>query len=114
MVIVSHKTKTPFNGPPYDLRKAALDWLDKYGFFSQEVIGWNSNQVFFENTKSLKAERICSLGCTHYVDDLPEILSILPDTIARILYDPNRVHNVRQYKSFSEWSSLSALITPDS
>ena len=33
MVLISHKAKTPFLGPPYDLHKAAIDWLTEYNFF---------------------------------------------------------------------------------
>ena len=30
MVLVSHKTTTPYKGPAYDLHQAALSWLNKY------------------------------------------------------------------------------------
>ena len=33
MVLVSHKTRTPYKGPAYDLHQAALSWLEKYEFF---------------------------------------------------------------------------------
>ena len=34
MVLVSHKTRTPYKGPAYDLHQAAWSWLEKHGFFS--------------------------------------------------------------------------------
>ena len=34
MVIVSHKTRTPYKGPAYDMHKAALEWLEEHHFFS--------------------------------------------------------------------------------
>ena len=36
MVLVSHKTRTPYMGPAYDLHQAAWNWLEKYEFFVQE------------------------------------------------------------------------------
>ncbi len=113
MVLVSHKTKVPFKGPPYDLRKAALDWLSKYGFFSSSGIGWSTSQVYFEDTKASKVSRICSLECTHYVDDLPEILSLLPVNVTRILYDPNHAHTTEQFRKISYWGALKAIISND-
>jgi hypothetical protein len=44
------------------------------------------DQVFFELTKQEKISRIVALGCTHYVDDLPEILDMLPDGMQKILF----------------------------
>ena len=35
-VIVSHKTRYPYKGPKYDLRKYALEWLESKGFFSEK------------------------------------------------------------------------------
>ena len=113
MVLVSHKTKIPFKGPPYDLREAALNWLCKHGFFSSEVIDWSPDQVYFEDTKELKIERIRSLGCTHYVDDLPEILAMLPSSVTGILYDPMDAHVFDAKHSISEWKFLSRVVLSD-
>ena len=113
MVLVSHKTKIPFKGPPYDLREAALNWLCKHGFFSSRVIGWSPDQVYFEDTKELKIERIRSLGCTHYVDDLPEILAMLPSSVTGILYDPMDAHVFDAKHSISEWKFLSRVVLSD-
>ena len=77
MVLVSHKTRTPYIGPAYDLHQAAWSWLEKHGFFAPNGLGWNRNQVFFEESKQAKVNRIESQGCTHYVDDLPEILRMI-------------------------------------
>ena len=86
MVLVSHKTKTPYRGPRYDLHESAINWLNKYGFFSRKGLAWSRDQVFFESTKTEKIERIKSLGCTHYIDDLEEILEALPASIKKIHY----------------------------
>lgn len=86
--IVSHKTKTPYRGPAYDLHQAARNWLTQQGFFDPAGLGWATEQVFFEVTKEEKCQRIVDLGCSHYVDDLPEILEMLPDSIQKILFAP--------------------------
>jgi len=94
MVIVSHKTKTPYKGPEWNLHKSAMGWLEKHGFFSKSGLDWKPKQVFFESSKQLKAERIEHLGCTHYIDDLPEILESLSDSTKKILYDPNKTQRL--------------------
>ena len=106
MVLVSHKTKTPYKGPQYDLHKGALAWLERYGFFSTEGLNWGRNQIFFEKTKNAKVARIESLECTHYIDDLPEILELIPKHIKGILYDPKQVHEANQEETISHWNQL--------
>jgi hypothetical protein len=112
LVIVSHKTATPFKGPAYDLHAAARDWLTLQGFFSPEGLGWSQEQVFFEPTKERKVQRIVALGCTHYVDDLPEILAMLPETIKRILYAPTAASDWDGGPVMKTWEELGALVTP--
>ena len=51
MCVVSHKTRTPYLGEPFDLHAAARDWLEQHQFFDKEGLGWSRNQVFFELTK---------------------------------------------------------------
>ena len=81
MVLVSHKTRRPYKGPAYDLHKATWGWLEKHDFFDPDGLGWSREQVFLEESKQAKVARIEALGCTHYVDDLPEILEMLPSSI---------------------------------
>ena len=38
MVIVSHKTKTPYKGTQYNLHQAAINWLEKWNFLKK--VGW--------------------------------------------------------------------------
>ena len=107
MVLVSHKTRTPYKGPAYDLHQAAWSWLEKHGFFAPDGLGWSRSQVFFEDSKQAKVRRIEAAGCTHYVDDLPEILEMLPSSIKGILYDPNYKYSSNQFHCLSDWSFLS-------
>lgn len=111
MVIVSHKTRRPFLGEPWDLHAAARSWLAKHGFHDTGGLNWSQEQVFFELTKEAKVARIMSLGCTHYVDDLPEILEMIPDSVDRILFSPSATTQPRAgWKHMSAWHELPALI----
>ena len=91
VVIVSHKTLYPYAGPRYNLHQAAFQWLEEKGFFESSTIGISQDQVFLELTKQEKIQRIAALGCTHFIDDLPEFLSEaeFPTEVIRILFDPN-------------------------
>jgi len=111
MVLVSHKTRTPYKGPAYDLHQAAWNWLEKHGFFDRNGLGWSTHQVFFEEEKQAKVSRIESEGCSHYVDDLPEILEMLPTSIQRILYDPNKFHSSEKLIQLTHWSKLNQTTT---
>ena len=86
--IVSHKTIYPYKGPRYKLRDYALSWMKKNNFFSKDDLNWNRDKIFFEETIENKVERIKKLGCTHYIDDLTEVLNLLPQNIIRIHFSP--------------------------
>ena len=49
--IVSHKTKTPYSGPKFNLHEAAMRWLEKNKFFDNSGINIPIQNVFFEVTK---------------------------------------------------------------
>ena len=72
--IVSHKTRHPYRGEKYDLHRAALDWPTDQGFFDDAALGLDRGKVYLELTKDAKLARIGKLGCTSFVDDLPELL----------------------------------------
>lgn len=82
VVIVSHKTKQPFLGPPYDLHAAARGFLAARGF---EV------EAHFELTLPEKIARIAALSCDVFIDDLPELLAepSFPEATRKILFDPD-------------------------
>jgi hypothetical protein len=111
MCIVSHKTRTPYRGPSYDLHQAAHSWLTNQGFFSPSGLNWQPTQVFFELTKTDKIQRIVNLGCSHYIDDLPEILEMLPSTVHPILFAPGgEVLIPEGWYQFHDWSQLPELL----
>ena len=106
MVLVSHKTKHPYKGPKYDLHEAAWSWLEKHDFFKEDGLGWNREDVFFEVSKEKKLERIRKLGCTHYVDDLEEILLSLADNVERLWYSNEEKMPSKGIKKLKSWKEL--------
>ena len=90
VVIISHKTRHPYIGERHDLHAAARHWLEINGFFDPSRIGMQPGRVFFEETKAGKLERIGQQQCTHFIDDLPELLreADFPEATRRILFRP--------------------------
>ena len=90
IVIISHKTLHPYRGEPYNLHEAARHWLKTNGFFEASRIGLLPEKVFFEVTRAEKLERINQQKCTHFIDDLPEVLreTTFPPFTKRILFHP--------------------------
>ncbi len=107
--IVSHKTRTPYRGPEYDLHEAARGWLRVHGFFDPSRIGLPEDCVFLEETKQAKLARIATLGCTHFIDDLPEFLreEAFPSGVQRILFDSADRHpDSTDWLRFTSWLGL--------
>lgn len=74
MFIVSHKSEfAGYDDTRTNLREAAVAWMTSQGFFDGSRFGFSRDQVFFEGTREAKIERIKSLNCTHFIDDLEEV-----------------------------------------
>lgn len=89
--IISHKTRAPFLGEPHDLHEAARHWLRRYGVIDAPAAPLRAADVCLELTKQAKLARIAAVGCTHFVDDLPEFLTdpAFPAGVVRYLWDPS-------------------------
>ncbi len=110
MKIISHKTKNPYKGPAYDLHEWALHWMKEQGFFEKNLLDFKHDEIFFEKTKEEKKNRIINCGCTHYIDDLPEILETLPSTISRIHYCPDGNSEWTGGPVITKWQELQSSI----
>ena len=111
MRIVSHKTLTPYLGEPWDLHAAARSWLAQQRIHDVNNMIFSEEQVFFELTKESKVERIVELGCTHYVDDLPEILQMIPDHVEKILFSPDEAPEKHpDWTVMQSWYELPAIL----
>jgi len=109
--IISHKTLYPYLGPKRDLHKAALSWLRFNKIINSKNSCIDLKKVFFETTKQKKIERIIKSGCTHYLDDLPEILEMIPSGIKKILFSPNGTQDsYEDWKVIKSWKELPTII----
>lgn len=111
--VVSHKTRAPILGEPVDLHAAAEGWLRANGLLDVARTGLGREHVYFELTKDAKILRIAELGCTHFVDDLPEFLlePTFPTTVTRVLFDPTGGHGeLALLRSARSWSDVGRLI----
>lgn len=112
LAIVSHKTRYPFLGHPYDLHEAARGWVDKFLIHAADPL-ITMHEVYFELTKGEKLARIAQLELDYFIDDLPEILLAeeFPRRTIRVLFDPDRTHAVDpRMVAFSEWDSLTGYL----
>jgi hypothetical protein len=89
--IISHKTEYTNNDTGVNLRFAAMSWMKRNRFFEVNGVGLSPEAVYFESTRHEKIERIRSLGCTHFIDDLEETFleDSFPADVEKILYAPH-------------------------
>ena len=90
--IVSHKTEyANYDETRTNLRTAALEWMTDKRFFDAEGFDLSRADVYFESTRSDKIARIERMGCSHFIDDLEEVLlePSFPAHVDKILYAPD-------------------------
>jgi hypothetical protein len=113
LCIISHKTRYPAKGPPYDLHQAARRWLEMQGFHDRTRMGLAPDQVYFELSQEEKVNRIAQVGCTVFIDDLPEVLTRpdFPAHAKRILFDPHRQYVAEKGLHHTvSWTEIEQLI----
>lgn len=90
LVIISHRSRLPYAGPPHDLHAAARRWvaerLQTCGLFGG---GEFTSSVNFLESRHDKLALIADLNCKAFLDDLPEVLtdSGFPSSAVGILFD---------------------------
>ena len=113
VAIISHKTKHPYLGEKYDLHEAAHTFLTRHGFYRTSDTGLSPLSVWLELTKQDKLDRIGSLGCDVFVDDLPEFLgeASFPTQPCKVLFDPlNACPDRGDYTRVATWNDIAALV----
>lgn len=114
LCVISHKTKTPVLGPPYDLRAAAFDWLARNKVIEPGPVA--RNEVFFEDTLEKKAVRVAERSCTHFIDDLAKFFNHpqFPSGVRKILFQPRDpdAYSVPATDTitFSSWSDITGYL----
>jgi hypothetical protein len=108
LAIVSHKTRHPILGCPYDLHEAARGWVRKFLIdIKQPLI--DAADVYFEPTKRAKLARIAALDLGCFIDDLPEILLAagFPERTSGLLFDFDGTHaRDQRIPAFRSWNQL--------
>lgn len=108
--IISHKTRHAAADPDgADLHRAALAWMRARGFFDDDRFGLAPSAVHFEPTRADKLRRIAAVGCSHFIDDLDEVLSdpAFPAGVARYLFAPAGGAGNGPYVTCRSWRELS-------
>ncbi|MBF0425576.1 MAG: hypothetical protein HQL66_07130 [Magnetococcales bacterium] len=91
LCIISHKTRhAPRDPRQTDLRQTAWTWMEEQGFFTATSLGFHPEEIDFAATRAEKLARLEQRQCTHFVDDLVEVLTdpAFPRTTRGILYCP--------------------------
>jgi len=112
VTVISHKTEFPVIGARVPLREAALAWLSDKGFFDPAT-GLDRGRVFFSSTREGKIEHIRNKGCTHFIDDLPELFAeaSFPRFCARWLIDfPGMAPATGGVTIFRSWKAIGAAL----
>jgi len=90
LVIISHRSRRPYAGPPHDLHAAARGWIVER-LQSNGLFNGDGSVANFLETREEKVACISELGCLAFLDDLPEVLKApgFPEQTLRILFDPS-------------------------
>lgn len=113
--IVSHKTRHASAAPDsWDLRQAARDWLETQGFFAADGLAIPRDHLFFAATRSEKVARITALKLSHFVDDLPEVLTdaAFPANILRLWFNPGQQGALPGVISCADWWEIRRHVFP--
>lgn len=93
LYIISHKTEYAATDTQNktSLRRAAMEWLERAGFFSGQM-GMGAEDVFFEATRAEKAARIAKMRCEVFIDDLEEVFldPSFPPGVRKILFSSSQ------------------------
>jgi hypothetical protein len=104
--IISHKTEYPAIGERVSLREAARAWLAERGLLDRHGIA--AADVLFLGTLAEKLAAIADRACTHFVDDLVEVLGhpAFPPGVERILYAPPGGPTPAGVAVFDSWEAI--------
>lgn len=111
--IISHKTRYPYRGPAHDLHETARRWLEAHGFLGPDML--TPDRVLLEPSLDAKLRQIDVIGCSHFIDDLPEFLGHpdFPPMTERLLFDPLCRYGGMPASSlqvFSSWKKIGAFL----
>lgn len=114
--IVSHKSPYGhFDDNKVLLRDEAMKWLISNKFVGSDSLMIPVENVFFETTRQEKIDRINSINCTHFVDDLQEVFDeeSFPIPVSKYLFDPASKGIAKSNQFRGSWKSISKAILGD-
>lgn len=106
--IVSHKTEFGhFDEKKISLRDAARNWLTENKLLSHDQAMVPESHLFFETTRDEKIARINQIGCTHFIDDLEEVLYAdnFPPEVKKYLFKPGLTNN-QKTDCYQHWKDI--------
>jgi hypothetical protein len=113
VLIVSHKTQYGhFDSARIDLRAAAIAWMRQKGFFAPDGFGIRPDDVRFAPTRSEKIDEIARLACTHFIDDLPEVLDdpSFPPGVTKVLFTNGARAGFGRPDAFPHWRDIAQAV----
>ena len=114
--IVSHKTRFAAADPDgADLHIAAMEWMERNGFFRLDGLRFDRGDVFFEPTREAKCRRVAALECSHFVDDLEEVFrepSFPPGVERLLLYRGQGKLPHGPFTAFANWDVITKAVFP--
>lgn len=115
LVIVSHRSRLPYAGEPHDLHAAARGWvaerLQKIGLFRDLA---TTGRVNFLETRDAKLAKITEIGCSMFLDDLPEVINDpgFPASTLGVIFAPgSEVGTQEKQLRIKSWAQLPELLT---
>jgi hypothetical protein len=111
--IVSHKTEFGHHDPSrINLRQAAAEWMTARGFFHPDGFGIAATRLFFEGSRQEKIDRIAALQCSHFIDDLEEVLCDpgFPSDVIRILFAQKVNGSAAEVVWCKTWREISEVV----
>ena len=111
--IISHKTTyANLDLTGTNLRSAALNWMEVNGLFRESGGGLDKTRVIFSTTRNEKIDFIIRCRCSHFIDDLIEVLEDpkFPKDVEKMFFDSSNTQRGLALRSFSSWQEISAYL----
>ena len=83
--------------------------MRKHGFFNQNYIGFNKENIFFADTRKEKIDIISKIKCDWFIDDLREVLidQNFPLNTKKIFFNKNKQENkIKNIIAYNNWSDI--------
>jgi hypothetical protein len=107
--VVSHKTRFAHqDSDRTDLRQAARDWMRAAGLVGAPDSLFAIDDIFFEDTRAAKVDRIVSLKLDVFIDDLVEVFEQphFPREVRSILLANSATGIAGHFKPLASWADI--------